>query len=99
MNKFFSFTFQTESTKSEILEALKKDLPAFKWRGGDSDAQGPYISGRDAEGAQIKIWLGEYPFDATVSFRSSWDVPEKDFLKSEFISGFKKILGKFSVVT
>lgn len=52
----------------ELLEAA---LPDFAWRGGDSEAQGPYLSGRRPDDVHIQCWMGEDPAEMAVSFRGT----------------------------
>ncbi|HIV70678.1 MAG TPA: hypothetical protein H9903_07095 [Candidatus Aquabacterium excrementipullorum] len=52
-------------------ELLKASLPDFAWRGGDSDAQGPYLTGLRPDGVDIQCWMGEAPAEMAVSFRGA----------------------------
>lgn len=72
MKDFINIDFIASITKEEMLQALRTQLPAFKWRGGDSDMQGPYISGINSDDVAIKIWLGEIPATLSLSFRRAW---------------------------
>ena len=61
-------------------------MPDFKWHRGDSDAQGPYISGMNSDDVQIKLWLGESPMSIVVSFDDVWrDESDREERKEIFI--------------
>jgi hypothetical protein len=55
---------------------LKEVLPGFNWRGGDSDYQGTYISGRIQHRVSVKLWSGEDVWDGTVDFRFAKEMDE-----------------------
>ena len=70
MSDFFSLRIRGRHGRYSVAP-FEAHLPAFRWRQGDSDAQGPYVSGSRPDGVHIKFWWGEQPHDLTVSFRSS----------------------------
>ena len=71
MKDFVRIRLNTDLNSQQAADRLAVALPAFAWRLGDSDAQGPYVSGTDAAGVQVMMWLGEQPADLTVSFAGS----------------------------
>lgn len=93
MGIFSSSSFETRLSKEAMIEKLKYSFPDFRWHGGDSDAQGPYISGTAQNSIRVQIWLGETPYDATVSIRpESVDAAQRDV----FMSRFEEVLQTFS---
>jgi hypothetical protein len=87
MKDFVAIDFQSDCTQDEILEAFKTHLPEFQWRGGDSDAQGLYVSGRNSDLVNVQAWLSETPMTATISFRNSWsNNPGRETLKQEMLN-------------
>lgn len=68
MKDFIHVRMAGELEASALLDRLDDALPNFKWRQGDSDMQGPYVSGVNEDSVQMMWWLGEQPIDVTVSF-------------------------------
>ncbi len=69
MKDFIHIRIRTSGLEAEqIINCFTEKLPSFKWRQGDSDMQGPYVSGTNAGAVQLMMWLGEQPNDLTVSF-------------------------------
>jgi len=93
MRDFISIELRTRLPQVEVHEKLSEALPAFSFRMGDSDANGPYISGIDGEQAQVKVWLGEDPAGLTVSFRG-WrpGAPDRDEAKKEIWGTISEVI-------
>jgi hypothetical protein len=72
MNDYIRVNLNSKLTQVQMLQALREILPTFIWRGGDSDTQELYISGKDHQAINIQIWMGEHPFSMSVSFRCAW---------------------------
>jgi len=70
MKDFITYDINSKLGEEEIFDLVTKILPNFKWRRGDSDAIGPYVSGRNNGGVRIELVLGENPIEMSVSFRS-----------------------------
>lgn len=70
MKDYVSIDIQPNISNDLIHKVLMEKLPDFKWRTGDSDMQGPYISGVNSDNIHVKIWLGERPVAMSVSFAS-----------------------------
>lgn len=68
MKEFISINLRTNYSDDEINKYVFQFFPDFKWRSGDSDMQGRYISGVDVDGVQIKLWLAERPVAMSISF-------------------------------
>lgn len=68
MKNFIHFRIKSSLNAEQILGQFSSKLLGFKWRQGDSDMQGPYISGVNNDGVQLMMWHGEQPNDLTVSF-------------------------------
>jgi hypothetical protein len=66
---YANFELKPRVDHREAILRLKEALPGFNWRGGDSDYQGTYISGRSEHGFSVKLWSGEDVWDGTVEFR------------------------------
>lgn len=87
MKDFVTIEFQSTCSQDEVMTALKAYLSGFQWRGGDSDMQGLYISGKNTDSVNIQVWLSESPKTATISFRSSWlDVADREVLKQQLLN-------------
>lgn len=71
MKDFVIMDIVSTLKKIDVFEILTQDLVEFNWAMGESDAQGGYISGRNAQGVTIKFWIDEHPMHLSVSFRSS----------------------------
>ena len=69
---FVTYDVHCTLAKQQVLDIVTRKLPDFKWRQGESDAQGPYISGMNSDDVQIKLWLGESTMSITVSFDDVW---------------------------
>jgi hypothetical protein len=74
---FLSIDIDSTLSNDDIFEILSNGLPGFLWRRGDSDAQGTYVSGLDANGVKIQCWSGEKPMKVSVSFRSAKGMEEE----------------------
>ncbi|MBB6249199.1 hypothetical protein [Rhodanobacter sp. A1T4] len=72
MKDFVRIDVVSELGQDAIFQILKEALPSFQWRQGDSDAQGPYVSGMHKDGVKIQAWLGEQPVAVSASFRAAW---------------------------
>ncbi len=72
MKDFLTYDVNCILTKQQVFDIVIHILPDFKWRQGDSDAQGPYISGMNSDDVQIKLWLGDTPVGISVSFDDVW---------------------------
>ena len=81
------------------LGLFKEQLPGFAWRGGDSDAQGPYFSGSDGAGVRVKYWFGEQPCDLTLSFDPAVDAEQRSALLDQVAATLAPRLGRVIVVT
>lgn len=93
MKDFVCIGIDSNISDDLAYEYARRALPEFNWRRGDSDMQGPYLSGGNADHAQIKIWLGEKPFEMSVSFRNAWlNVPEREERKEALIGNIVKNL-------
>lgn len=68
MKDFIQIRIETSLNAAQGLNYFREALPRFKWRQGDSDMQGPYISGTNDKAVQLMLWLGEKPCDFTISF-------------------------------
>jgi len=93
MKDFISLDFDSSMAPGDVMALAEHALPDFAWRSGDSDMQGPYVSGMNASDVQIKIWLGEQPFQMSVSFRAlhaAADAREK--IKEELMERINKVL-------
>ena len=66
-------TYEIDSAlgRREIRDILQEALPEYSWKTGDSDAIGGYVSGRSAERVSIKVWTGQSPHEAAISYRSA----------------------------
>src|SRR5262249_8741019 len=67
-----SIDVASELDHDAIFHILREALPSFLWRHGNSDTQGPYVSGRHQDGIVIQAWLGEQPMAMSSSFRGAW---------------------------
>lgn len=91
MKDFVTYDVRSSLSKSRIFELVTRSFPGFRWRQGDSDSQGPYISGMDPDDLQIKLWLGESPIKISISFDDVWvDQPDRETRKAEMIENFEK---------
>ncbi|MDD5336391.1 MAG: hypothetical protein PHS32_21845 [Rhodoferax sp.] len=68
MKDFIHVRIKSDLNAEQMLDQFSSKLLGFKWRQGDSDMQGPYISGMNNDGVQVMMWHGEQPNDLTVSF-------------------------------
>jgi hypothetical protein len=71
MKDYVCIDIRSDLDQAGWRELLKAALPDFTWRGGDGDAQGPYLTGRRADGVHIQCWMGEAPATMAVSFRGA----------------------------
>ncbi|MFY9479399.1 MAG: hypothetical protein WAQ08_17285 [Aquabacterium sp.] len=71
MKDYVRIDIRSDLDQAGWRELLKAALPDFAWRGGDSDAQGPYLTGRRPDGVHIQCWMGEAPAAMAVSFRGA----------------------------
>ena len=93
MKNFLSIRLDTPLDEQAICDQLEAGFPDFAWRRGDSDAQGPYISGVDQAVVQIKCWMGERPVDVAASFRSAWpDVEGREDRKQQAAQQLLRLL-------
>jgi len=72
MSDFFRYDIQSTLRDDDIWKLASRALPMFRWRRGDSDAQGPYIKGQNDDSVMIELWLGENPIAMGISFRNAW---------------------------
>lgn len=70
MKDYICIDVQPDTSAVNIYEHVTHTLPEFQWRRGNSDMQGPYISGVNADKVHIKLWLGETPVAMSISFAS-----------------------------
>lgn len=94
MKDFFTFDLKCKLSKQQVLDIVSINLPDFKWRQGDSDAQGPYLSGLNSNEVRTQIWMGEYPMDMFVSFRSGgWSaLPDSEERKNAIIQKILSVI-------
>ncbi|KPA13232.1 hypothetical protein MHK_006538 [Candidatus Magnetomorum sp. HK-1] len=93
MKDFVTYDIFCDLNKEQIFAEVVGFLPNFKWRQGDSDSQGPYISGMDDDDIQIKLWLGEEPVEMTISFDDVWlDTSDRDKRKVHFIELIENVI-------
>lgn len=93
MKDFVRIDIDSDANDAVAYEYALRALPEFSWRRGDSDQLGPYLSGRNADHVQIKIWLGEKPFDMSISFRNAWlNIPEREEKKEALVADILKNL-------
>ena len=86
MKDFVTYDIHSDLSENQVFEHAVRALPKFKWRRGDSDAQGPYISGMNDEFIQIKLWLGEDPIEMSVSFDGAWaNAPDRENRKQQLL--------------
>lgn len=86
MKDFVTYDVRCTLAKQQVLDIVIRKLPDFKWRQGESDAQGPYISGMNRDDVQIKLWLGEAPVSMSVSFDDVWiGEPDREEKKDALI--------------
>lgn len=78
MKDFISFRIRSKLSATAVRGHLSDELPGFKWRQGDSDMQGPYISGTNNDGVRLMMWQGEQPNDLTVSFAGATSSAEEN---------------------
>jgi hypothetical protein len=93
MKDFVTYDIRCNLSKAQVYEKAVGALSEFAWRQGDSDAQGPYISGSNDQRIQVKLWLGEDPLALSVSFRRAWlDAPDRETRKSNLIDRIERTL-------
>lgn len=86
MKDFVTYDVRCILAKQQVLDIVTFNLPEFKWRQGESDAQGSYISGINRDDVQIKLWLGEAPVGISVSFDDVWNgEPDREERKGALI--------------
>lgn len=74
MKDFITYDIESELKQDEVYQKINNKLPDFRWRKGDSDSQGEYISGRDQDGVTIKVWLETNTFsEMSVCFTGVWE--------------------------
>ncbi len=90
MQDYISIDVQSKLGQADIYYCLSQAFSGFKWRSGDSDAMGLYVSGQSDEGANIQIWLSESPFEMAISFRGlPHDMVGRDKFKETIMEKFK----------
>jgi hypothetical protein len=93
MKDLITYDIGSKLNAGQVFENVTRALPSFDWRRGDSDAQGPYISGTNDELIQVKLWLGEAPIQMSVSFRRAWpDATDRENRKQQLIESIIKNL-------
>ena len=93
MKDFVSFDLVSDLDPPSIFERAKGALPDFNWRMGDSESQGPYITGTNSDLVQVKLWLGEKPIAGSVSFNGAMvNAQDRERRKEDL---FKQIEGTF----
>ncbi len=99
MQDFVRIAVTTDLDRDRVLERASAALQGFKWRGGDSDMQGPYVTGTNARGVKVQIWLGEAPADVTLSFHQIKPYMAGDSLfKDETLNQLKAFLATLGSV-
>ena len=74
MKDFITYDIESELKQDEVYQIINNKLPGFRWRKGDSDSQGEYISGRNQDGVTIKAWLETNAFiEMSVCFTGVWE--------------------------
>lgn len=71
MKDYVCIDIQSDLDQAGWRQLLETALPDFAWRGGDSDAQGPYLSGVRTDGVDIQCWTGYAPAEMAVSFHGA----------------------------
>lgn len=71
MKDYVRIDMQSDFDQAKWRQLLETTMTDFAWRGGDSDAQGPYLTGRRPDGVHIQCWMGEAPAEMAVSFRGA----------------------------
>ena len=93
MKDFVTYDIGSNLNAEQVFNNVSRALSTFDWRRGDSDAQGPYISGTNDELIQVKLWLGEAPIQMSVSFRRAWpDAIDRENRKQQLIESITKNL-------
>jgi hypothetical protein len=86
MSDYVMYDIQSELDRVEVRDVLLDEMPDYSWMTGDSDAIGGYVSGRNPARVYIKIWTGQEPYEAAISYRcttldaSAWAEATKRFL-------------------
>lgn len=99
MKDFICIDIESDLSGDEIRHYVGQLLAEFRWRSGDSDSQGAYVSGMSDEGIQIKLWFDENPIAMSVSFRNVWlESLERESNKQKLIDRVKEtflpVIGK-----
>ena len=92
MRDFITYDVRTSLPVERIYEIVAKQLPEFAWRQGDSDAQGPYISGTDSDAVQMKLWLGEDPMTISASFRAIRDLNKRQSRQIDLVDVLETVV-------
>lgn len=95
MNDFFTYDIVSNLTPDTMLDQLSRALPGFDWRRGSSDAEGPYIKGKNADSIEVEVWLGmgDEPVAMSVSFRRAWPgAPDRDEYKQQLVDHVERAL-------
>lgn len=93
MKDFVRIDIDSNVNDDFAYKCVRRALPEFSWRRGDSDQQGPYLSGGNADHVDIQIWLGEKPFAMSVLFQDVWpNVPKREEKKEALIADILKNL-------
>jgi hypothetical protein len=71
MTDFIRVDIESHLSNEEIFSIFLTFLPNFKWKKGDSDSQGNYITGTDSGKVKIQCWTDEKPVAFSISFRST----------------------------
>lgn len=96
MINYVNIDLKTEFNVTALRENLSKKFPDFRWRCGDSDLQGTYVSGMNNEKIKIQIWNGVDPAEMSVSFTGSQlNEPEKKKILDDVIYKLIPLIGKF----
>ena len=92
MKDFITYDIESELKQHDVYQKGKNELSDFKWRMGDSDSQGKYVSGRDHNGVTLKLWLETNTFIAmSVCFTDVWeDCNDREAKKENLIDLIEK---------
>ncbi|MFN0063217.1 MAG: hypothetical protein ACKVPX_11980 [Myxococcaceae bacterium] len=91
MKDYLQIDVSSTLGEDEIFKAATQHLPAFSWRRGESDTQGPYASGTTADSVHLKMWFEEKSCLMSVSFRRAWpNDPDREEKKQEIMTTITK---------
>ena len=101
MKEYVSIDIQSNKDVATVIGLCNQLLPDYSWKSGDSDAQGPYLSGKNKDSVKIKIWLGEAPYEMSISFQNSWlqSQDKEDKMKNVVSNITNNVIPNFGQVT